>query len=230
MIGILAGMGPKSTAPFVDKVVQLCQQIYSAKNDIDFPPMMIYSCPTPFYMDRPLDHEALEFAIIRGAQKIASTGVDFIAIPCNTAHRYFENIKKSVEIPVLNIVEESIKHIPSHKGRVALLSTPSTLEAEIYQAGLTALGCEFVWQESWQHLINQVILAVKAPNELDQAHSYWQKLLYEIGGQADSLILACTDLNIVADHHPTDLPIIDAGHCLARAVVDRYYEIPKKEL
>ena len=31
MIGILAGMGPKSTAPFVDKVVQLCQQIYEAK-------------------------------------------------------------------------------------------------------------------------------------------------------------------------------------------------------
>lgn len=37
MIGILAGMGPKLTAPFVDKVVHLCQQIYDAKNDIDFP-------------------------------------------------------------------------------------------------------------------------------------------------------------------------------------------------
>ena len=37
MIGILARMGPKSTAPFVDKVVHLCQQIYDAKNDIDFP-------------------------------------------------------------------------------------------------------------------------------------------------------------------------------------------------
>jgi len=31
MIGILAGMGPKSTGPFVDKVVEQCQKIYGAK-------------------------------------------------------------------------------------------------------------------------------------------------------------------------------------------------------
>ena len=68
MIGILAGMGPKSTGPFVDTVVAECQTIYGAKHDMDFPHMMIYSCPTPFYMDRPIDHEAMKKAIIEGAQ------------------------------------------------------------------------------------------------------------------------------------------------------------------
>ena len=70
MIGILAGMGPKSTGPFVDTVVAKCQTIYGAKHDIDFPHMMIYSCPTPFYMDRPIDHEAMKKAIIEGAQNL----------------------------------------------------------------------------------------------------------------------------------------------------------------
>ena len=79
MIGILAGMGPKSTGPFTDTVVAECQTIYGAKHDIDFPHMMIYSCPTPFYMDHPIDHEAMNKAIIEGAQKLESTGVDFIA-------------------------------------------------------------------------------------------------------------------------------------------------------
>ncbi|MGQ0514267.1 amino-acid racemase, partial [Bacillus sp. D-CC] len=32
MIGILAGMGPKSTGPFVDTVVAGCQTIYRAKH------------------------------------------------------------------------------------------------------------------------------------------------------------------------------------------------------
>ena len=91
MIGILAGMGPKSTGPFVDTVVAECQTIYGAKHDIDFPHMMIYSCPTPFYMDRPIDHAAMKKAIIEGAQKLESTGVDFIAMPCNTAHLYLRN-------------------------------------------------------------------------------------------------------------------------------------------
>ena len=53
MIGILAGMGPKSTGPFVDKVVDECQKIYGAIHDMDFPHMMIYSCPTPFYIKWP---------------------------------------------------------------------------------------------------------------------------------------------------------------------------------
>jgi aspartate racemase len=226
MIGILAGMGPKSTAPFLDKVVQLCQEMYAAKHDMDFPPMMIYSCPTPFYLDRPLDHQALESSIINGAQKLAATGVDFLVMPCNTAHRYFDNILKSVDIPVLNIVDESIKSLPAGKNRVTLLATTATFEAGIYQNRLPCLGCDFIWKNSWQLLINQIILSVKENGELEQASALWQRLLYEIGEQVDSILLACTDLNIVANHHPSNHSIIDTGHCLARAAVERYYNAP----
>ena len=122
MIGILAGMGPKSTGPFVDKTVDQCQKIYGAVNDIDFPHMMIYSCPTPFYIDKPLNHKDMEMAIINGAKRLEKTGVDFIAIPCNTAHVYFDQVKNSLSIPLLNMVEETIKRVPEHSKKVALFS------------------------------------------------------------------------------------------------------------
>lgn len=112
MIGILAGMGPKSTGPFVDTVVEQCQKIYGAKYDMDFPHMMIYSCPTPFYMDRPINHKDMKQAIVHGAQKLESTGVDFIAMPCNTAHLYFNQLQNSISVPILNMVDETIKEIP----------------------------------------------------------------------------------------------------------------------
>lgn len=51
IIGILAGMGPRSTAPFIDLVIDECQRQYGAQNDIDFPSMMIYSLPAPCYVD-----------------------------------------------------------------------------------------------------------------------------------------------------------------------------------
>lgn len=41
MIGILAGVGPKSTGHFVTQVVDAFQSLTGAKDDIDFPPMMI---------------------------------------------------------------------------------------------------------------------------------------------------------------------------------------------
>jgi aspartate racemase len=56
-IGILAGMGPRSTAPFIDLIITQCRIQYGAKLDEEFPHMMIYSLPTPFYVDRPIDHD-----------------------------------------------------------------------------------------------------------------------------------------------------------------------------
>jgi len=47
-IGILAGMGPRSTAPFTDLLITECQRQYGAHYDIDFLPMLIYSLPTPY--------------------------------------------------------------------------------------------------------------------------------------------------------------------------------------
>lgn len=47
-LGVLAGMGPRSTAPFIDMLVDECQKQYGARFDIDYPKMHIISLPTPF--------------------------------------------------------------------------------------------------------------------------------------------------------------------------------------
>jgi aspartate racemase len=91
-IGILAGMGLRSTAPFVDMLVSERQRQYGAQHDIDFPPMMIYSLPTPFYLDRPLDHYAMQQIISAGLRHLAATGVAFIAMACNSAHIYYRRL------------------------------------------------------------------------------------------------------------------------------------------
>lgn len=83
-IGILAGMGPRSTGPFIDLVVTQCQEIYGARHDIDFPRMLICWQPAPFYEDRPTDHVALEAAIRDGLRYLESAGADFLAIACNS--------------------------------------------------------------------------------------------------------------------------------------------------
>lgn len=153
MIGILAGMGPKSTSPFIDKVIDYCQKLYGASNDIDYPHMMIYSCPTPFYADRPIDHDEMKKAIIDGAVKLEKTGVDFIALPCNTAHVYYEEIQQALSVPMLHIVEETIKEIPHpaksggfrNRANHPIRHLPKSSEGKwtrSYSQGPLAAGCE----------------------------------------------------------------------------------------
>ncbi|PFE11576.1 aspartate/glutamate racemase family protein [Bacillus cereus] len=218
MIGILAGMGPKSTGPFVDTVVAKCQTIYGAKHDMDFPHMMIYSCPTPFYMDRPIDHAAMKKTIIEGAQKLESTGVEFIAMPCNTAHLYFEELQHSLSIPILNIVDETLQAIPENTKRVALLATEATVQAEIYQDGITKRNIEYIHHEKWQKMINQIISCIKG-REIEKAHELWNALVLQLRDEVDTAIIACTDLKVVVSED-----FVDSAQCLAEAVVRMYVE------
>ncbi|HFK1402118.1 amino acid racemase [Bacillus cereus] len=218
MIGILAGMGPKSTGPFVDTVVADCQTIYGAKHDMDFPHMMIYSCPTPFYMDRPIDHEAMKKAIIEGAQKLESTGASFIAMPCNTAHLYFEELQQSLSIPILNIVDETLKAIPETAKRVALLATEATVQSGIYQDGIAKRNIEYIHYEQWQESINQIISYIKG-GEIEKARKLWNALVLQLRDEVDTAIIACIDLNVVASED-----FVDSSQCLAKAVVRMYVE------
>ncbi|KIV67753.1 Aspartate racemase [Bacillus mycoides] len=222
MIGILAGMGPKSTGPFVDTVVAECQTIYGATHDMDFPHMMIYSCPTPFYMDRPIDHAAMKKAIIEGAQKLESTGVDFIAMPCNTAHLYFEELQRSITIPILNIVDETLKAIPENTKRVALLATEATVQASIYQDGITKRDIEYIHHEKWQTMINQIITCIKS-GKVEEARKLWSLLVLQLKDEVDTAIIACTDLNVVVSED-----FVDSAQCLAKAVVRIYASNIKK--
>ncbi|MEW8956865.1 MAG: amino-acid racemase, partial [Clostridium sp.] len=73
LVGILAGMGPRSTAPFIDLVIDECQLQYGAKYDEEFPKIMVYSLPTPFYINHPINHELMKKTIIEGLQKLEST-------------------------------------------------------------------------------------------------------------------------------------------------------------
>lgn len=223
MIGILAGMGPKSTGPFVDRVVDQCQQIYGAKHDMDFPHMMIYSCPTPFYMDRPVDHAAMELAIINGAQTLERTGVQFIAMPCNTAHLYYEKIQNSVSVPVLHMVDETILKLPNDAEKAALLATPATVQAGIYQQALSKQGVELDQRDDWQHWVNAMITNIKA-GQIQESNRIWQRLHSELVETVDIAILACTDLNVITKDKQTELVMVDSALCLAQATVKRYLE------
>ncbi|HFJ9452104.1 aspartate/glutamate racemase family protein [Bacillus tropicus] len=222
MIGILAGMGPKSTGPFIDTVVAECQTIYGAKHDMDFPYMMIYSCPTPFYMDRPIDHEAMKKAIIEGAQKLESTGASFIAMPCNTAHLYFEELQDSLSIPILNIVDETLQAIPETAKRVALLATEATVQAGIYQDGIVKRNIEYIHHEKWQDMINQIITYIKS-GKVEEARELWNALVLQLREEVDTAIIACTDLNVVASED-----FVDSSQCLAKAVVRMYLSNTKR--
>lgn len=225
-IGILAGMGPRSTAPFVDMVVDECSKQYGAVYDNDFPAMIIYSLPTPFYPNKPVDHKALREAIISGLKELSGLGADFIAMPCNIAHMYYDELKSSIKVPLLNIVQETVARIPCCR-RVALFATRAIAESVLYQRGVAAGGKTLVYKPD-QDDVDKLILSVKKNGLCRDNIDTMAALLSEAkSAGADCALIGCTDLTPLTLGSDAGIEIIDSARCLAAAAVQKYIDLKK---
>ena len=223
-IGILAGMGPRSTAPFIDLIITQCQIQYGAKLDEEFPHMMIYSLPTPFYVDRPIDHNEMKLAVKTGLKRLELTEVNLIALPCNTVHAYFDDLKSSIKVKLLNIIEETMRELRGGK-RIALIATRPTVESRAYQQYIECSGAEVVHSEGIQEKVNALIIDVKAGKTHGKLSSDWVTLINQVcDAGADSAIIACTDLTAFAEVK-SDIAITDSSLALAKAVVAEYLSL-----
>jgi len=223
-IGILAGMGPRSTAPFVDLVVTECQKQYGARHAEDFPHMLIYSLPAPFYVDRPVDHERAKRVVKEGLQRLENTGVDFIAMPCNTAHGYYSSLAASVRVPLLNIITEACGALQNFQ-RIAICATETTVNYGLYQQGIVAAGKEPLPTDAIQSKVTQLIAGIIAGNDCSQMRALWNEIVgTAVQQRADAILVACTEINALGSLEDHRIAIADATVALAQATVRKYLE------
>jgi len=221
-IGILAGMGPRSTSPFLEMVLDQCQKQYNAKYDIDYPHILIYSLPTPFYIDRVINHDEMKKTIKNVLIDLEKSGVDYIAMPCNSAHIYFDEIKESIKIPLMNIVDETIKKIKDKNKKITIFSTEVTMKSEIYQKGIQKSQNDFYFKKEWQKTVNKIIQMVKNNENKENIEKKWIKLIKEVKkNKVEYIIIACTDLSMLKNDFKM-IKIIDSSKSLAESVIKKY--------
>ena len=221
IIGILAGMGPRSTAPFLERVIDECQRQYGAQNDIDFPHILIYSLPTPFFVNKPIDHKEMRNALFHGIKKLEQAGAAFIAIPCNTVHVYFDELQKETKVPLLNIIKETIAEIPLQTKNVTLFATQATVDSGLYQRELERKRVCCVLKNVWQQHVNKSISSIKRGN-CKEAIKEIKQLVNKLDKEKiNTVIVACTDLQPLLEQIKSKR-IVDSSSSLAKAVVRKY--------
>ena len=109
ILGVLGGVGPLATIYFADLVVKMTD----AKTDQEHIAMVILnhaSIPdrTDYILDKTKPNPLP--VMIKDAKMLEDDKCSFIVIPCNTAHYFYEEIQKSVNIPIINILEETVKY------------------------------------------------------------------------------------------------------------------------
>ncbi|MFH1253789.1 MAG: amino acid racemase [Candidatus Uhrbacteria bacterium] len=228
IIGVLGGMGPESTAIFYHALIQQCQKQYSAQYDSDYPEIFIYNLPIPDVVEGLTKPEETLVALIGGAQKINSIGVDFMVMPCNTAHYFYPGMAKAISIPFICIFLATAKKIKSRGyTKVGFLSTETTVKYKSYDKDFEKNGIELVLPESDdKESLTKIIMNILAGRKLDSDKGVLKQIIERLKTRgAKAIVLACTDLPILLKQEDVDIEVFDTVEILAEATIQ--YSIGK---
>lgn len=222
-MGVLGGVGPLATIYFADLVVKMTD----AKTDQEHIAMVILnhsSIPdrTEYIMDKSKPNPLP--VMVGDAKMLEDDNCDYIVIPCNTAHYFYDEIQKSVNVPIINILEETVKYceetIPDVK-KIGVLATDGTIKSQAYQNIIQkhSLECVIPSEEDQKSVMNIIYNQVKAGKTVDIFE--FHRIIGELKKSGcDAIVLGCTELSIIKkDFEIVREDIVDSMECLARASI-----------
>lgn len=222
-VGILGGLGPMATVYFMRRVLDLTD----ASRDQDHVDMLVWnhaSIPdrTAYLVGDSTDSPGPVMA--EDARQLERAGARFIAVPCNTAQAFLDEVEEAVDIPVIDIVVETLAAaraaVPGLT-TVGILATDGTLRAGTYHraaevVGLSALAPDVAVQRDVMSMIYDGVKA-GVPVERDRFDTAVAHLRSR-GAQA--VVLGCTELSILrSDLAVDDADVIDSLDALAARTV-----------
>ena len=217
-IGILGGMGAEATVDLYMGIWKYYQENFGAKYDQDFPPVIIYSVPIPDVVENLENEKTTLDMLIHTAQTLEKGGCDFIVIACNTVQFLLEDIKKSVNIPVIGIAKVNATYL-NGKGykKAGILATKVTLDKKVYDIDLNNIGIEVIKpDETDQSVVTDVIMTQLAGKTTKVETDKLVKVINNLKQNgAEAVLLACTDLPLVIKQEDTQVPIINCTEIYA---------------
>ena len=214
MIGILGGMGTQAGLDFCNKLAILNR----GKIDQEYPLFLLYNkanipgrpesigIHTKNLSNRLVNNQSKKKyflvlkSLLKGCQLLKKSKCKFIVIPCNTAHFWYEDLKKKIKIPIINMPKEvfsQTKKSCKKNSKIGLLATEGTLKTEIYDK---IFKKDYVLIKPLNSLqknsVNKAIKHVKMGNIKLAEKAIKPAIKYLIKQKCKKIILGCTEIPI----------------------------------
>ena len=214
MIGILGGMGTQAGLDFCNKLAIL----YRGKIDQEYPLFLLYNKSNipgrPESIGIQTGNLSNRFnnkisekkyslvlkSLLNGCKVLKKSKCKFIVIPCNTAHYWYDDLKKKINLPIINMPQEVFKYTfkkCKKKSKIGLLATDGTLKTGVYNKFFDKyynLVCpDMITQKK---SVNKAIKLVKMGNVKAANKIIKPAIDYLIQKKCKKIILGCTELPI----------------------------------
>jgi aspartate racemase len=221
IVGILGGMGPMSTVDLMRKVtektpVQKEQEhlrilVDSRPQIPDRTAAILGQGPSP----APVLQES--------ARLLQGWGAEVIAIPCNSAHAFLDDIREAVDIEVLDmpgvVGREIAKQFPAGTP-VGLLGTSGSYRAGLYHARLPDHEVVLPGDEIQEDLVMGAIYQVKVEDAIEEPRRKLLEAASTLKPAPAALIAGCTEVELAFEGTEGPVPIFRPMDLLAEEIVD----------
>ena len=246
MIGILGGMGTQAGLDFCNKLAIL----YRGKIDQEYPLFLLYNksnipgrpesigIHTTKLLNKKENKKnkkkylSVLNSLLNGCQVLKKSKCKFIVIPCNTAHYWYDDLKKKINLPIINMPKEVFKHTVKRckkKSKIGLLATEGTLNTGVYNKFFDKKYKLIYPNKNFQkNSVNKAIKLVKMGN-VKAANKIIKPAINDlIKKKCKKIILGCTELPIAIFAYKsfkqikTSKIFLDPNLILAHAAMKKY--------
>ena len=197
MIGILGGMGTQAGLDFCSKLAKLNR----GKADQKYPLFVLYNKSNiPDRKQNLKKYNKVLKSLVEGCKFLQKSKCKFISIPCNTAHYWYKDLRKKINIPILNmpeIVYLNAKNNLKRNSKIGLLATEATIKTGVYShyfnKKFLLISPNTTLQ---QRSVNKSIKLVKMGKTKEAERAIKPAVNYLIKKKCKKIILGCTELPI----------------------------------
>ena len=246
MIGILGGMGTQAGLDFCNKLAVLNR----GKIDQDYPLFLLYNksnipgrpesigIQTSRLTNRfsnsknKKKYKLVLDSLLKGCRLLKKDKCKFIVIPCNTAHYWYDDLKKKIKLPIINMPKEVYIHAKrtcKKNSPIGLLATEGTIMTGVYNKFFNSRYKLIHPNKLIQkNSVNQAIKLVKMGNVKAAARRIKPAINFLIKKKCKKIILGCTELPIAIfafksfDKIKKSKIFLDPNLILANAAMKKY--------
>ena len=197
MIGILGGMGTQAGLDFCNKLAK----INSGKLDQQYPMFVLYNKSNiPKRPENLKKYFNVLNSLVEGCKMLQKNNCKFIVMPCNTAHYWYDDLKKKVKIPILSMPKEVYLDTSKNckkNSKIGILSTEATLSTKVYNKYFDKnFNLVSPSKDLQKNSVNKSIKLVKMGKIKEAEKAIRPAVNYLMKIKCKKIILGCTELPI----------------------------------
>ena len=222
-LGLIGGMSWISTRTYYETINRLIQRKVEPRASA---PLIIDSLD---YREVSLPSDEAEWErageiLSESGKRLRDAGAEGLLIGANVMHKVFDQVSDAVDIPVLHVADcvgERMK--AAEVTNAALLGTKTIMTESFFRSRLVSHGIDILPPD--MDNIDALDRTISEELKLGKVTRDAERLLKTIitchdQDGAKSIVLACTELELVVDTDANVLPIYDASRIHCEAAVD----------